>query len=77
VSIVAAATNEPISETLAKHDARAYDAGPIDSAAGDGGFVETCASSLQPTYPSITYSHCTANVVDATFSTKHLGPPAA
>lgn len=35
--------------------------------------TETCFSSLQPTYPAITYTHYTANVVDATFTTKHLG----
>jgi hypothetical protein len=34
--------------------------------------TETCSSSPQPTYPAITYTHYTANVVDATFTTKHL-----
>jgi hypothetical protein len=34
---------------------------------------QTCSPSLQPTYPAITYTHYTANVVDATFTTKHLG----
>jgi hypothetical protein len=35
--------------------------------------TQTCSPSLQPTYPEITYTHYTANVLDATFTTKHLG----
>jgi hypothetical protein len=35
--------------------------------------TQTCYSSPQPTYPEITYTHYTANVLDATFTSKHLG----